>query len=81
MDIFCTISRSTRELCSKGLYPEDMPSSKVVRNGLAKGTPAALKTSVVALFYGLEMIVEVITDLVTLIPMEVCGPKIIEARF
>lgn len=32
-------------------------------------------------FSGGSLLWEVITDLVTLIPMEVCGPKIIEARF
>lgn len=81
LNILCRISSSSIELCSKGLYPEDLPSSKVIRNELAKGTPVAIKGSVVALSYKLEIIVEVITEPVTLIPTELCGPKIIEARF
>lgn len=42
---------------------------------------SAIKISVTALFYRLEMKGKVAMDLVTLIPMEICGPKLIEARF
>lgn len=54
-----------------------MTSSKAIRNGLMKATLSALKSSVVAFFYRLQMIIEVVTDLVTLISMEVWGLKVI----
>lgn len=48
-----------------------MTSSKAIRNGLMKATLLALKSSEVAFFYRLEMIMEVVIDLVTLMSMEV----------
>ena len=44
LDILCRVRRSIRGSYSKGLCPEDTPSSKVIGNGLVKGTPAAIKS-------------------------------------
>lgn len=43
LDILLRISRSIRELCSKGLYPEDMPLLQDHQNGLAKDTSSTKK--------------------------------------